>query len=479
MTINFSLRRKGVPAGRLAALVNLIVLVALALALFADAPAGHTQRSLGRATGYGISVGPHFPSRAGMLRDMGLNWVKVYDTGQIPDYNRDFRVLYRVDMRGYPEDIEGWERGLRDLAAQLHNLGVDAVEIGNEANLAGEWGGSKPNPQQFTDGLCRAYRAFKATAPDIIVVAGGLAPTVSTPDGMVVTDLDFAQQMFRYGARNCFDAWGYHPYGFNQPPEADPARFELVFRRTERMYRLLQNNGAGDRQIWITEFGWVRDPAEEGKDCGSDPGFANFNWMKFPASVQAAYTQRAFEFADKNWPWAGPMFLWNLDWNLYDVSYEPICSHLRWYGILGGDGAPLPVYYAVQNVEKLPEEQLRPKVGASTTSLTRTAEAGCASRIRMGSFTVENRGYPGPLRVRVEPANAPGTPRVSTSITEAASGTSVEIFVDASGIPPGLYLIAVNLRQVDTDRVTSEVVRGWLLIHYPTSPECIARYAAG
>ena len=40
-------------------------------------------------------------------------------------------------------------------------------------------------------------------------------------------------------------------------------------------------------------------------------------------------------------PDSGPMFLWNLNWQMYDYDIENACSHLRWYGILEHDGAPL------------------------------------------------------------------------------------------------------------------------------------------
>ena len=37
-----------------------------------------------------------------------------------------------------------------------------------------------------------------------------------------------------------FDVFGYHPYGYDQPPEADPYQHELTFRRVERVRDLLK-----------------------------------------------------------------------------------------------------------------------------------------------------------------------------------------------------------------------------------------------
>jgi hypothetical protein len=444
-----------------------------------------------RMSGYGISVGPHLPSRPDLLNRMNMNWVKLYDTVQIDDYP-NHAVLYRVDMRGYPQDIDGWERGLYDLAAQLQRQGVVAVEIGNEPNLGFEWGGNPPNPEQFADALCRGYRAFKAVAPEIVIVSGGLASGAGTPDGMNMEDFAFAQRMLNAGAGACFDAFGYHPYGFNVPPEADPYRNEFSFRRTERMYALLWNNGIRDKQIWITEMGWVRDPGEEGLNCAADPTFRDFNWMKFPASTVAAYHERAVRFMEANWSFAGPTFFWNLNWNLYDAGYEPPCSHLRWYGFLDRAGNPLPVVDSLARTIKGGNAPPRnqpptgpslladdgvvqgPMLGVQTSQgLTHTIEAGCGSQMEVGTFEVVNIGTEGTtMEVEIIPANGPGRPTVWTSLTSARPGTEVTMYADATGLEPGLHMLAVNLRTFDSDIMSSVVVRAWLLVHYPTTEDC-------
>ena len=90
-------------------------------------------------TALGISVAPHLPSRPDQLDALGMTWVKIYQTDQIADYpNQD--VLYRIDID--PGSLDGWEQGLDDLARELASRGADAVEIGNEPNLAFEWGRS-------------------------------------------------------------------------------------------------------------------------------------------------------------------------------------------------------------------------------------------------------------------------------------------------------------------------------------------------
>ena len=438
-------------------------------------PAAYSQQvGLVRYGGYGISVGPWLPSRPDLLDQMQMDWVKVYQTAQLRDYPNQ-RVLYRIEIDYWPN--EAWVRGLYDLARELGAAGVDAVEIGNEPNLGAEWTWEPPNPQHFTEAVCAAYRVFKEVAPAIIVVSGGLAPTAGTSDGRNMDDMVFAQQALDAGLGNCFDAFGYHPYGFDQPPEANPSKHPFSFRRAELMYDLLLRNGVRGKQMWITEFGWVRNPAEEGINCANDPLFADFQWMVVSSQTQAEYIARAFSFADRNWPWAGPLFLWNLNWNTYpDSENEPPCSHLRWYSILDRDGTPLPAVPAIAGLPKRPPVEYRPEIGAVVNQLTRTAEAGCVGLLRLGDFTLYNAGYPGEFEVEIKAANAAGRPFVWTSVTRAGDGDTVVVFVDARGAQPGLYLIAINLRAFGAQRMTSRVVRGWLLVHYPTTPECVQRF---
>jgi hypothetical protein len=442
--------------------------------------APETYSGNARHIGYGISVAPFVstPNPAPLVDAMGLDWVKLYTTSQLNDFPNQ-HVLYRVDVPKDPADYTSWEEGLPNLARELASRGVDAVEIGNEANLSFEWGGRVPDSRLFTDALCRGYRAFKTYAPDIVVVAGGLAPTITTPDRKAQTDLDFAQEMFNYGAAACFDAWGYHPYGFNSAPEADPRSHELVFRRTERMYRLLWNNGIRDKQIWITEFGWVRDPREDGMDCTRDPEFVDFLWMVKDRDTQAAYTARAFDFADRNWPWVGPMFLWNLNWNLVEPWALSPCNHMRRFAILDNAGNPLPAFWAVQSVPKRPPIEYRPRVRGLEQSMTLTMEAGCTGPARLGSFTVLNSGYPGHLDVSIQPANGPGRPLVWTSVDHAESGTIVEVYVDATGLGPGIHVVPINLQAMGSRRLSTDLVRGWLIVHTPTTPACVAKWNNG
>ncbi|GAB4574987.1 MAG: hypothetical protein Kow0077_24270 [Anaerolineae bacterium] len=458
----------------------LALLLAALPALPIAAQAGDGQPLPPPHLGYGIHLGPHLPAPPDLIRRLGMDWVKVYEAGQVADYPM-FRTLYRMDL-DWPNDWNYFRSEVARRTRELVANGVDAIEIHNEPNLSLEWPRG-PNAWEYTQMLRVAYGIIKEIAPDVIVVSGGLAPTITTPDRAAINDLDFAREMLENGAADYFDAFGYHPYGFNQPPETDPATTELTFRRAERIHELLVAYGAGDKPIWLTEFGWLRDPAESGRDCSTSPAMAGFDWMRLPERVVADYTVRAFRYADEHWPWAGPMFLWNLNWQQYEHSYEDPCSHLRWYGILEPDGSPTATFNAVAAMPRrysayLPRVEARPlpPEGYDTPQLNRDGQwtyalaAFCPRTVAVGEFEVINTGWPAAVNFTVEPQNAPvpGMPQVFVSTDQARFGDRVTIYADASETAPGEYLLVVNLRgQYGTRPISGHVM---LLLQVDNSP---------
>ncbi|HLY28548.1 MAG TPA: hypothetical protein VKQ72_19530, partial [Aggregatilineales bacterium] len=178
--------------------------------------------------GYGIHIAPNTSVDVSLVNALGVDWVKLYDLSQTKLFP-DKHVLYRLDLR-WPNDWNAFKSAVADQARTLASLHIDAVEIGNEPNLVNEWS-SGPNAWQYVQMLRVAYTSIKSANPNIIVVSAGLAPTLTTGDRGAINDLDFAKEMLDNGAAQWFDAFGYHPYGYNLPPEADPKTHELVFRR--------------------------------------------------------------------------------------------------------------------------------------------------------------------------------------------------------------------------------------------------------
>lgn len=286
----------------------------------------------------GIHVAPNVPVDMQWIEKIGATWVKVYSDTDAQKF-RSRNVLYRLDL-SYPTEWQRFREFVYNRATYLVSIGVDAIEVHNEPNLQSEWG-APPDATQYTRLLREAYRQIKSAAPAIIVVSGGLAPTVNTPDGSAINDLDFLQVMLEQGAGNYFDALGYHPYGFDAPPEEAPAVNRYNFRRAE-VIRQIMTQYRVNKPIWTTEFGWLRDPAEDGVSCPDNhPSIRDFDWLRLDGNTQADYILRAFQYASR-WPWSGPLFLWNLNWSQLPESALDRCSHMRWFSLLRADGSPTP-----------------------------------------------------------------------------------------------------------------------------------------
>ena len=101
--------------------------------------------------------------------------------------------------------------------------------------------------------------------------------------------------------------------------------------------------GHGERQIWITEFGWATP--------NNTPGYEYGNYNTF--ETQAQYLRRAlergrFEYA----PWIGAMFIWNLNFSVVWAAGGNPQHEQASFSILNGDWSPRPAYTTIRNMPK-------------------------------------------------------------------------------------------------------------------------------
>lgn len=411
--------------------------------------------------GYGVHVGPHTNVDPALVDQLGMDWVKVYEPGQVADFPRQ-RVLFRMDL-DWPQDWAWFRSDIRRRASELAAFGVEAIEVHNEPNLAMEWPHG-PNAWEYVQMLRVAYTEIKAVDPNIIVVSGGLAPTITTADRGAISDIEYAAEMLDNGAAQWFDAFGYHPYGYNQPPEVAPSASTLTFRRAELIHDLFVERGILNKQIWLTEFGWLRDPAEDGVQCSdSDPNFSGFAWLRVSGATQADYTVRAYRWADRNWPWAGPMFLWNLNWSLYPPDITPMCSHMRWFSLLRQDGSPTPVFNSVANMPRRFSDY-QPRLTIDAPNMTVETPESCPGKILVGEFRVLNSGYPGHFTAQISAAVPPGGPEVEVIPERVSNNDTVQVFADTEMLPPGLHTIYLNVSTMIGDTIVAETIQGYIVV---------------
>ncbi len=175
---------------------------------------------------------------------------------------------------------------------------VDHIIIWNEPNLAFEWGMRVPDPAAYTELLKVVYARAKQANPNVVVLAGALAPTLE-PEGSPygLNDLLYLQRMYEAGAASYFDALAAHCYGLQNPPDQDPAPERLNFRRVELLRQVMESNGDAAKPIYITEAGWNDSP----------------RWIYGVTPAQRVqYTLGAYEWARhvERWPWCQAVVIW-------------------------------------------------------------------------------------------------------------------------------------------------------------------------
>ncbi len=205
---------------------------------------------------------------------------------------------------------------------------VSGVIVWNEPNLSIEWGGRQPDPEAYTELLRQTYLAVRAANPDMLVLGGALAPTTEPENsGAGMNEFRYLERMYAAGAADYFDALAAHTYGFTHPPEAEPDRGVINFRRIEPLRDIMARYGDGDKPVTITESGWSDDP----------------RWTNAVRPGQRiAYTLAAFEIVDA-WDWADHLCIWNFR--------QPLDSRNRrdaYYALVSSDFTRKPVYYAIQ-----------------------------------------------------------------------------------------------------------------------------------
>ncbi len=229
-----------------------------------------------------------------------------------PDWARS-----NLQESGPPDNPEDLANFIRFLLNDTKIGGViDAIEVWNEPNLVREWQGNLPfNGGGYMQLFAPSYAAIREFSADIVIVTAGLAPT-GTVDGATVDDRVFLQQMYDNGLANYPDVViGAHPYGWANAPDArccaaqtrgwDDSPYFFFLDNLEATYNVMENNDDGDRQIWVTEFGWS---TWEGFSSPPPEPWVAFNTI----ADQAIYNIRAFEIGQEL-PYVGVMFLWNLN----------------------------------------------------------------------------------------------------------------------------------------------------------------------
>lgn len=259
-----------------------------------------------------------------------------------------------TELDGPPLDHELFRQFMGMLAVRYQGR-VAAYELWNEPNLQREWQGMGLDAAAFVSLLHAGADGVHAADPAALIISGAPAVTGINDGLTAVDDRIYFRGMLAAGVAQVVDGFGVHPYGWANPPEAtvnnpDAAASShnnhpsFFFRDTLMDYgALLTEFGIADKQLWVTEFGWGSF-----EQFGVEPPAGAEFMQDVSEWQQALYTQRALELAH-NWPWVGPMMLWNLNfapWIGPDFSESG-------YSLLRPDGSLRPAYLTLAALPKL------------------------------------------------------------------------------------------------------------------------------
>jgi len=250
-----------------------------------------------------------------------LGWTPAWAR---PDRDEKETTLTHLDAEHY-EDFAAFAASF----VEHYRDRVDHVIIWNEPNLSFEWGYRPVDPEGYVDLLRAVYPRAHAANPDVVVLAGALAPTME-PEGSAagMSDLAYLTRMYKAGAAPYFDALAAHAYGQTSPPGEPPASDALNFRRVELLREVMVAYGDVDKPVYVTEAGWNDHP----------------RWAGAVSPAQRIqYTIGAYEWARQRWPWCECVAMWAFRYPAPTHSYQDN------YAFVTTDFEPKVIYLEVQD----------------------------------------------------------------------------------------------------------------------------------
>jgi hypothetical protein len=245
--------------------------------------------------------------------------------GLTPDWARpkDTTLTY-LDVDAYDD--------FADYAAAFSSRYADQVKyliVGNEPNLSAEWGHRQTTASDYADLLRAIYPAVKSANPEMIVLAGALAPTLEpagSPWGL--NDLIYLDEMYGAGAAPFFDGLAVHSYGLSFPPDAEPDPQILNFRRVELVREIMLKHGDEEKSIFITETGWNDHP----------------RWTRAVSpALRIRYTLEAIQYAEQHWPFVKLVAVWAFRYP------QPTRSYMDYYTLVTPEFIKKPIYLELQD----------------------------------------------------------------------------------------------------------------------------------
>jgi hypothetical protein len=280
----------------------------------------------GSFTGGSFELGGQTPSFAhvGDMQRAGMTWVKFqipWEPGMDPNsavgsiqlgHANGFKVLLSIPGKNkYPSsiDFDAYTQFLRGVAG----YGPDAIEVWNEQNIDFEWPAGQIDPGMYVSRmLAPGFNAIKGVNPNIMVIAGALAPTGFDNGTNAWSDARYVQGMAAAGAGAYADCIGAHHNAGATSPSASSGHpggghYSWYFLPTLNVY---YDGFGGSKRVCFTELGYL-----SGEGLGPVP--SRFSWASDnTVAEQAAWLAEAAVLSASSGK-VRLMIIWNVDFTTW------------------------------------------------------------------------------------------------------------------------------------------------------------------
>ena len=191
--------------------------------------------------------------------------------------------------------------------------GVETYEVLNEPNGCAE----PMSASDYTALLKSVYTAIKTADSQARVLTAGMCPAGGSNEPYT-----YLQAMYTAGAQGYFDAFNDHPYSAPDTPLQTGDSWN-PWSYLAQLHSIMQANGDGNKQIWLTEFGCP---------TGTDGGYTAY----CTDSTEATQITDAFTSARQQ-SWLGPLLIYDWqddsegDWGIYNSNGTAKASVLSAY----------------------------------------------------------------------------------------------------------------------------------------------------
>ena len=248
-----------------------------------------------------------------------------------------------------PDDLQDFVNYAVAVARRYRGR-ISHYQIWNEPNIYPEWGNNPIDPARYSEMLCHTYLALKAVDPDIVIISGALAPTISLNANRDLSDLVFLQALYDHGGGDCFDVLSAQGYGLRSGPTDRRLRATSVNVARHSYYRdIMVRNGDAHKPIWLSEAAWN---ATLDADLPPEQISLYGNYGNVTQEQAARYMPILYERIQQEWAWVGNVMYWFFTrkdpfeagqafyyFRMVEPDYQPEKPTFT----------PLPVYHSVRN----------------------------------------------------------------------------------------------------------------------------------